>query len=149
MPPSGRLLWPRLAGKITHQDSQAAPVPCLSPSRSGAASCERPRSDPRSPCTSPVRCDGKADSSSAQVCLPVSSAFFHSFSADLHLPAVLVLHFCTKTPPAQKSAFYSASKAWNTRTLMPSRYYVYPKTRAKGSCYTDYFPDSKGRFKAG
>lgn len=31
-----------------------------------------------------------------RVYLPVSSALFHSFSADLHLPVVLVLHSCTE-----------------------------------------------------
>lgn len=66
-----------------------------------------------------------------RVYLPVSSALFHSSSADLHLPVVLVLHLHSEVLPAQKSAFYSTSKAQNTRTLMPSRYYVYPKTRAK------------------
>lgn len=67
------------------------------------------------------------------VYLPLSSALFCSSSADLHLPVVLVLHLRTKVPPAQKSGFYSASKVQNTRTLMPSRHCVYPKTRAKES----------------
>lgn len=111
-----------------------------SPSHSGVASCEHPRSDSFSPCTSLTRCQWKGWQqlgswwAMPRVYLPVSSALFHCFSADSHPSVVPILHLRTEVPPAQKSAFYSICKAQNTRTLMPSRYYVYPpKTRGRES----------------
>lgn len=79
-------------------DSKAALVPCLSLALGG-----RFLRTPTERFVLSLHVPGemlmeKLTAAMPGVYLPVSSALFHSLSADLHLPVILVLHLCTEVP---------------------------------------------------